>query len=56
MEAEREVPVYQTDIIAVLPLIFDQAETRVRAVRALEVRVFNDRQHGILGADAPVQF
>ena len=56
MEAERKVPVYQPDINAVLPLIFDQAETRVRAVRALEVRVLNDRQHGIFRTDAPVQF
>ncbi len=46
----------QPDIIAVLPLIFDQAETRVCAVRALEIRVLNDRQHGIFRSDAPVQF
>ena len=56
MEAQREVAVDVAHFIRVGGLELDGGQAGAGAVRALEIRVFDQRHHGVFRADRPVFF
>ena len=56
MEAQREMAVDVAHFIRVRRLEFKRGQSGTGAVRALEIRVFDECHHGVFRADGPVVF